>query len=129
MSCYGINLSWESGDNIIHGDYSPEELRLEAYAQIKTSNNILKYIEAVNNVSLQQKIKIENVLSNISGAVLRAKTPRSLRIELESRVTTPSSVKPTSNSTCPKISTSNTNVPFSTVGEFTFGEIPEIPPS
>lgn len=31
FSSYGLNISWESGANILHGDVSFEELRLDAY--------------------------------------------------------------------------------------------------
>ena len=47
FSCYGIVENWELGGNMIVGDYSQEELRMEAYAQQRSLGNIHSYQQQV----------------------------------------------------------------------------------
>jgi hypothetical protein len=56
FSCYGITNNWSEGGNIIGGEFSPEELRVEAYHQMKVHQNIQNYITQVT----QMKAMFEN---------------------------------------------------------------------
>lgn len=47
FSCYGIVEDWDLGGNMIVGDFSQEELRMEAYAQQRALGNIHNYQQQV----------------------------------------------------------------------------------
>ena len=60
FSCYGITTNWSEGGNIIVGEFSPEELRVEAYHQMKTHQNIQNYITQVTQMkAMFEKRKAE----------------------------------------------------------------------
>lgn len=131
LSCYGLNLSWDNGDNIIHGDYSPEELRCEAYAQIRATENLNSYLHALNNALAEKKSCISSLLSDPSRALVMGKTPR--------RTLMPLILQGSHSGIMPSISAAGE----SNVGHqpqraapqsgdlyknFTLGSIPELPP-
>jgi len=75
LSCYGLNLTWESGNNMLRGDYSPEELRCEAYAQIRSAGNIESYKMNANRVFQEHTQQVAQVLNNPPKAVQMARIP------------------------------------------------------
>lgn len=125
LSCYGMNLLWEGGDNIIHGDHSPEELRCEAYAQMKMKGNIVSYIQAVKDAKSLQTKNEKEIIENIERAIALAQTPRSFRLQQENLK---HQVSP-SNSSIQSLESyalgSTTNQPIEEV-QFSFGSIPEV---
>ena len=68
FSCYGIVEQWDLGGNIIDGDFSPEELRMEAYSQQRTLGNISAYEQQV----LRLKVMTESQKSAIRANPKRA---------------------------------------------------------
>lgn len=76
LGCYGLNVSWEQGDNIIKGDYSPEELRCEAYAQMSTSGNIDAYRTTLTQVLNGRRHLIEQLKANPERGLAVARIPR-----------------------------------------------------
>lgn len=75
LSCYGLNTSWETGRNILNSDVSPEELRLEAYAQNAMIGNINAYLETLARTRAERSILIKQILDNPSAGVQVARTP------------------------------------------------------
>lgn len=75
LTCYGINVSWQSGSNIISGDFSPEESRHEAYQEFRAINTINGY--AMNYAaSLQRSEEFRRkILADPTAAVAKAKCP------------------------------------------------------
>lgn len=133
LSCYGMNLAWEGGDNIIHGDHSPEELRCEAYAQMKLKGNITLYIQAVKDAKALQAKNEKDILDNIERAIALAQTPRSFRIQEENLKNQANSPSPTNSSiqSLESYASPQTNITTSTGApkeevEFSFGAIPEV---
>ncbi len=120
LSCYGLNLNWTSGDNILHGDYSPEELRCEAYAQSRQSGNIDVYKRMVETVTMEQRQKVENAIGNLTRTVALARMPRSFRTQPTASASVISQLE---NSTTPP----NVNVPHTLQGEPPLG--PDLPSS
>lgn len=132
FSCYGLNVSWESGDNILHGDFSPEELRCEAYAQSRGAGNIEKYQQTVRHFLQQRQGAITEVLNDLSRAVALGRTPRAVRLQHLASTTTPVSQLPskheTGSSAIPQLPSRgpSTDADFDS---YTFGGIPELPPT
>lgn len=83
LGCYGLNCSWESGDNVIRDDYSPEELRCEAYAQWRSVGNIQQYEQTLKAVLEKRRHLVEDLKSNLARAVAMARTPRTYRLAAE----------------------------------------------
>jgi len=75
LTCYGLNLSWHNGRNILQGDISPEELRLEAYAQHMLAGNIGAYVENVGRVRVERGILVKRVLDDPGSAANLARMP------------------------------------------------------
>jgi hypothetical protein len=69
FSCYGIALDWHVAGNIISGDYSFEELRLEAYAQRAIRGNIAQYEQQVRELAPQYARRRLEVLRNPQQAI------------------------------------------------------------
>lgn len=66
LSCYGLNLTWKSGTNILHGDFSPEELRCEAYAQFRNQGDIKRYIAELDKALREVSLRIDELQRNPS---------------------------------------------------------------
>jgi hypothetical protein len=63
-SCYGITNNWAEGGNILTGEFSPEELRVEAYHQMKSSQNIQNYIAQVTQMRAMFESKKAALIEN-----------------------------------------------------------------
>jgi hypothetical protein len=121
LSCYGLNRDWESGDNILTVDFSPEELRMEAYAQIRTCGNIDGYIASLAHALEAQRQAIAELLADPSRAVARARTPRAYRLAATSTQNTASHVESNVLSKSDEVSQ------IQPQSNFSFGTIPEVP--
>lgn len=156
LGCYGLNCSWESGDNVIRDDHSPEELRCEAYAQWRSVGNIQQYERTLGTVLDGRRRLIGDLKANLSRAVAMARTPRTYRLATEqaqkSAVPAAAPVPLTAQKGLPPqtqaphqhhqhvaaaptpASTAVAPLPGSVYSSqdfdsFTFGAIPELPPS
>ncbi len=123
FTCYGLNTSWENGSNILVGDISPEELRLNAYVDFLTHNNLVRH-ETFCKEKLQvaQQSRSE-ILSDPQKAAFRAQLHAVLH--RAGGVTEPEM----KYSTTP-MSQQDITAPLKILNDsdFTFGNIPSAPP-
>lgn len=160
LGCYGLNCSWESGDNVIRDDYSPEELRCEAYAQWRSVGNIQRYEQTLKAVLEERTRMVEDLKSNLARAVAMARTPRTYRLAAEEARKSAASATTVAHPITPKVPgtqaqalpqhhtltdqhtisepalgsaiVASSSVPTYSSQDFdsfTFGDIPELPPS
>ncbi len=141
LSCYGLNTSWDQGDNVFNGDHSPEELRCEAYAQMRSVGNLNSYLATLNHVMAEQRAHIATFINDPMRAVAVSKTPRTTMtpslpqsdltpnvIELSSAVALPGAMPtPPDRPSQPK-SQDGQGDGDSLYKNFTLGNIPELPP-
>lgn len=113
LSCYGLNLDWTTGNNIIHGDYSPEEMRCEAYYQSRTFGNLNNYLELLARFAQENQNQRNVVLSDITGAMIRGRIPRNMA-QASAVPTTTNAANAVNAGTAPSVI------------EFELGSIPEI---
>lgn len=157
LGCYGLNCSWESGDNIIRDEYSPDELRCEAYAQWRSAGHIRQYEQTLKAVLEERRHLVEDLKTNLSRAVAMARTPRTYRLAAEeaqrsAAATNPSAVPkehhshaqlfhphpvqhtqpvgpgPASIAAAPTLASRSAHS-SQDFDSFTFGDIPELPPT
>jgi len=115
---------------VVHGDYSPEELRCEAYAQMRSLGNIKQYISTLDKILLERRQKIIELLSDLSRSVALARTPRASRVDSTQFATSIPIPEPPSLESQKHQSILNFDVAQSfDIDSFTFGNIPEHPPS
>lgn len=124
-------MSWDNGDNIIHGDFSPEELRCEAYAQSRTFGNINTYQRTLAQALQQKQFEIVEIIKNPQHGVVLGRTPRTLHSNRHATFGKPLNTT-LEISQAPVINTmSSTRVQEQRnleLESFSFGSIPEIPP-
>ncbi|PJF17185.1 hypothetical protein PSACC_02981 [Paramicrosporidium saccamoebae] len=131
LSCYGLNVSWEGGDNIIHTDFSPEELRCEAYAQNRTVGNIDAYKQTLAHVIQEKQRTVAEIMADPSKGVALGRTPRAVRLQHLNNLKNQAQV----SHSAPAAGISQLPPPAATAhgdpksGSYTFGDIPELPPS
>lgn len=130
LSCYGLNVSWEAGRNIVSGDSSQEELRLEAYAQHLMYGNIQAYLEALGRAKAERSIVFKRLADHPEEAVKIAKMPL-FPPSVPHPVVLPTAQPPIVNQMPP---TNQQKQPLNTADSksqrtiFSFGNIPELPP-
>jgi hypothetical protein len=138
LSCYGLNLNWESGDNIIHGDFSPEELRCEAYSQSRTLGNIDSYQTTLLQVKQEKQRQMDEIVQNPARGVALGRTPRAVRTQHiassaqilampQTRTHSTATISAPSSQPIHRHPSSQSRSADSEA--FNFGSIPELPPS
>lgn len=75
FSCYGLVLDWKEGKNLISGEFSPEELRAEAYMQQRTLGNIRNYETQVNLQKKLFEVRKNTILANPQKAISESAFP------------------------------------------------------
>lgn len=148
LSCYGLNISWETGRNILNSDVSPEELRLEAYAQNMMLGNITAYLETLARTRAERSLLIKRILDDPSGAVLIARaalvqpaslassvSQGSLALSSDQIALAPPQMMPPQVHAPPQVSLqappqvlAQPVPPQATLQVFQFGQIPDLPP-
>lgn len=129
LSCYGLNVSWEGGRNVVVGDLSQEELRLEAYAQHMLLGNINNYMESWARARAEKSVLFKRVAEETEQALQIARTPLYSRQTPQIPVVAvaPVSVQPT-------IKPASSHESIGSIADnpvrpvFSFGSIPELPP-
>lgn len=127
-TCYGLNVSWSSGSNIIVGDVSPEELRMDAYSDYFMNHNLNNHIAFCHQKLEAALISKKAIIDDPAKAVFKAQIPANI---MNTRIPLPAqSSIPTIESSKPSIypdSVLQPNIiPEDT--DFTFGNIPSLPP-
>lgn len=153
LTCYGINVSWEHGRNIIQGEFSFEELRVEAYGQYLLNGNISQMVESLMRMKAERSILIRQILSDLPGTIRHARQPLLLPaapqitptqaaplynqpqvpvvpLPVPMAVQTPTVSVPPSNPPMHLGQPTSSQVERSTAERpvFSFGKIPELPP-
>lgn len=72
LSSYGINLSWNAGRNLLHGDISNEECRMEYYHQRLAYKSTVKYEEMWRGEVFERERRIKLIIENINEAAIEA---------------------------------------------------------
>lgn len=128
-SCYGLNLSWEAGRNILNGDFSPEELRLEAYGQHIMFGHINSYLENLARLRAERSILVKRLQDDPGFAARIARTPATAAVSLDAPVPVPAPVIPTPvpMPVAPQPLPQQPVEPAQSI--FAFGKIPDLPPT
>lgn len=130
LSCYGLNLSWNGGDNIIKGDFSPEELRCEAYFQVRSLGNIDEYKRTLELAFREKKAIVHDIVTHPSKGVAMGRTPRNSCMQdlLRSRSNTDCNLKEFSQISEHQALSQTPRTSVQLTDDFDFGDIPEILP-
>ena len=75
FSCYGLNLTWSAGRNLLQGDISSEECRMEYYHQKLAYNSTVKYEETWRRELLERENRIKLIIDNINEAAMKIQKP------------------------------------------------------
>lgn len=131
-SCYGLNLSWDVGRNVLNGDFSFEELRLEAYGQHIMFGNINNYLENLARLRAERSILIKRLQDDPSFAAQIARTPLNMQppavapiVPVPVQVPAPVPVPVSTPATVPAPAVP----PTEPANIFAFGKIPDLPPT
>lgn len=127
-SCYGLNVSWSSGSNIIVGDLSPEELRMDAYSDYYMNHNLNNHIALCQQKLEAALISRKAVIDDPAKASFKAQIPANVmntRIPLPAQSSIPT-IENLKSSTYQDSVVQSSIIPEDT--DFTFGNIPSLPP-
>lgn len=128
-SCYGLNLSWDVGRNVLNGDFSPEELRLEAYGQHLMFGHINNYLENLARLRAERSILIKRLQDDPSFAAQIARTPLSVPVPNEAPIA-PVQTQVPLPVTAPAPAIPSSAPPAEQPSNiFAFGKIPDLPPT
>lgn len=75
LSCYGVNTSWEHGRNVVNGDMSFEELRLEAYVQYSMCGSITGYLENLARARAEKSLVFKRLVDDPAHGAAIARMP------------------------------------------------------
>lgn len=130
LSCYGLNLSWADGNNIVNGDFSPEELRCEAYFQIRSLGNIEEYKKTLQRALDEKRRVIDDIAAHPAKGVALGRAPRNSAMQdlMGSVRNENGAARPVDNS-IPQASLPTHQSNMQLLADYDFGDIPELPPS